>query len=300
MLESMAKKLQELTGDDLLFQHLTDIHDFQLVLQISVIPELADDRISAEIARALYHLTSDLLAAAELYFDNELGIRSRSGQCGVIYDDDRFQFEVLLETERLAIRRTGSSLAWFHRWYATVMYHVPTLVEQILNALETKLGRKVKIVNGGFEWRFVLYDLKMNGPVQNWKIMKKLLPAFPGDAGMLDQNEQVYRTTARADYNVARWIQVAVPNDEPVRRILRYTVQAPANKSWSTLWFRLSYAAENYTDPASEEREAVDGLEFLKEFESCYESYLYPVMLKGFLKSVIGDYTFKSSAGVLP
>ena len=154
------------------------------------------------------------------------------------------------------------------------------------------------ILSSFYGFNFLVYDIQAeatNKRVRNSEIMQKLLKGFPDDQGMITPSPSVLGSLGRIDINMTRWI-----GEEGSRRRLRFSVEAPGNLQYSTLWFALQYIGETYESAEDGHREAFNPNEFLSEYIQAYVSFLRDNAINGFLEWLLHGYSFKTTVGGLP
>ena len=172
------------------------------------------------------------------------------------------------------------------------------IMTNVANILSQESGRKLDIIRASYRFKFLIYDIKAeNGDkkVRNSEIMQKLLNGFPDDRGRMTTDPSVLQTVSRADVSIGRWIG---PEDR--RRLVRFTVEAPANMEWSSLWFEFTYGSESYTSPDTGVRMEVGAENVLAEYEPAYLEFLRESAINGFLQSLMSGYRFRTTSSDIP
>jgi hypothetical protein len=172
------------------------------------------------------------------------------------------------------------------------------VLSKVSTILTDAMGRKIDIQTASYQFSFLIYDFCLettDHKVRNSEIMRKLLKGFPDEQGAITDLPNVIQSLGRVDVNLTRWI-----GSEGSRRRLGYSVRAPANMNYSSLWFNFSYMGESYTDAETNIREAFNSSTFLSEYDDAYTSFLRDNAINGFLEWLLRGYRFKSTSGNLP
>ncbi len=282
-----------------IFSRLADIRGFALTVDIPPIGMLVDDLFARRLVARLYDESlRDVVRAAGFFFEDELQAVREAGGVGVRYADDRFAFLVGCTPNTIIISREGSRLSNFHNWYTAFMPSAQGVLTKVATILTEETNRRIDILRAGYRFNFLIYDIcseTTNKRVRNSEIIQKLLKGFPDDQGMITDSPHVLESLGRVDVSMMRWI-----GDEGNRRRLGFSVEAPGNLGYSSLWFTFSYLGESYTSPETDEREAFDPNTFLSEYVEAYVSFLRDSAINGFMEWLLRGYHFKSTAGDLP
>lgn len=292
-------------GDDHIFNQLTNINEFALIVDIPPVPEIADPVVASKMSSAIYDSLATAVGKAKFFSEDEIGLVSGPNKCGATYNDDRFDFGLHLESSRLVLHREGSRFKDFHEWYTSLMPHVPVLSSSVLDMLKTTTRRECKVLRAGFVFKFLLHDLIREGDKeeaarQNSEIMARLVRGVPSSSGRLSQEAKDVASTSRTDVNITRWVERQRGPQEPNWRLERYLVEAPANKRGAGLWLTFGYGGETYSLPDGNERIGFSGREFMSEWDTAYIDFLRDKAIAEFLATLTEGYTFETSAGSLP
>lgn len=290
-------------SDERIFDNLLDIRGFTLVLDLAPLPELASREVASALATGMYGVVLKAIEEAGFFQEDNLTIRSDTATASVVYGDDRYDFAVQVSHSpeesrqgQLAITRSGSRFEDFHRWYAAIAGQFPEMVKGVLSLLRDTTGREIRAFRGGFQFRFLLYDLRVGDagrPIRNSDVMRKLIRGVPDDDGALSESDNVVNSAGRIDVNLSRWVRL-----RDRWRLERYVIEAPANKEGAGLWLSFSYNGETYTLGDSRIRFDLDP--FLSEGGGAYVTFLRDKALGRFLTSLLQDTTFRSSTDTLP
>lgn len=284
-----------------IFSQLSDIQEFSLVVEIPPINEWTDEKFSSNVQHKLYENLLEVVRAAKFYYEDELSISREITGIEVSYKDDRYYFSVECNVKYVIIKRNGSSFTNFHDWYRSFMPSAQGVITNAVTILSDLAGRKIYPLRASHRFKFLIYDIRSSNtlePVRNSEIVQKLLKAFPDDSGRLAEPEkspEVLRSLGRLDINLTKWIK---PEND--WRRLTYSVEAPGNLNYSTLWFTFEYIGESYTSPETSEREAFNSDVFLTEHSQAYISFLRDNAIQGFMTGLLSGYQFKSSSNSLP
>jgi hypothetical protein len=282
-----------------IFRLLEDIRRFTVVAEIPPVARWADDNFSRRVLDKLYENVHDVVQAAGFYYEDTLKCSREPDGVAVSYPDDRFGFAVTCSEKAIRITRTGSRLSNFHDWYKAFMPSAQGVLTKAATILSEETATKISILLARFRFDFLIYDLATEGAqrksVRNSEIMQKLLKGFPDDQGMITETPNVLASLGRVDVDMTRWI-----GEEGSRRRLGFSVEAPGNLEYSTLWFNFQYMGETYTSPETGTREPFNPSDFLTEYAPAYVSFLRDNAINGFMDSLLHSYYFKSTAGSLP
>ena len=281
-----------------IFSKLIDIREFTLVANVPPLFTWSDDKLSRKVADRIFEQLREVVRAARFYFDHELKASVDADGVAVTYADDRYDFRVACSGSNIAIVRRGSSLSNFHAWYTALMPSAQGIVTNVANILSQESGRKLDVIRASYRFRFLVYDIQAeNGDrkVRNSEIMRKLLNGFPDEKGKMTTDPAVLQTVSRADVSVGRWI-----GPEHRRRLVRFSVEAPANMEWSSLWFEFTYGSESYTSPDTGVRMEIGAEDVLAEYESAYIDFLRESAINGFLQSLMTGYRFRTTSSEIP
>ncbi|TMC09512.1 MAG: hypothetical protein E6J41_10555 [Chloroflexi bacterium] len=277
------------------------INDFAIIATIPPIPAgvFGDEELTASLSQKLYDYIRQIVRDAGFHYETELQPFREPAGFGVKYDDDEFQFRAWFADNRVGISRPGSSFEDFHSWYTRFMPVGQSLATTMCQLLGETLHRSLDILSASFRFDFILHDFLMEGAraaVRNPEIMKTIIRVWPGEAGRTTDDAAVLASVARADFAVQRWSTSPISGQ---RRLERYSVEAPSNQLWSSLWFNFEYRATSYTDPESGIRETVDPVLLLNDYRSAYVDFLRDKALSGFMASLLEGYRFSTTAGTL-
>lgn len=281
-----------------IFTLLADIRDFQLFAEVPPIGRWSDDAFARGVVDKLYDKLRDIVGAAGFFYEDLLKSTREVEGVQVDYPDDRFEFGVVCTEKAVIIKRSGSRLSNFHDWYTAFMPSAQDVLTKATTILSEESGREIKILRTSFRFSFLIHDIEAETThkgVRNSEIMSKLLKGFPDDQGTITESPHVLASLGRVDVNMTRWI-----GEEGNRRRLRFSVEAPGNLAYSTLWFTFEYMGETYAAPEGGRREAFNPNEFLTEYEQAYVTFLRDNAINGFMEWLLRGYYFKSTAGSLP
>jgi hypothetical protein len=248
----------------------------------------------------MYEALREVVKAASFHYEEELEPFAEGGQVGVRYGDDRYDFSVVCSDNYISIRRAGSRLKLFHEWYEQLMPSAQGILQSITAILNRELTRDVSVIRASYSYEFLIYDMvraSTGESAKNWEIVRKLLTAMPDEGGAMVESSPAGRATpmSRSDISMSRWV-----GDAGHRRIRHYSLEAPGNLGWSTLWFTFQYRGETYTDPDSGVREPFLADAFLTEYPTAYVDFLRDNAISGFLRWLLDGYHFKSAASFVP
>src|SRR5687767_9430146 len=195
-----------------LFQHLADINGFNLFINIPQLPGKIDEVVADQVVGALYDEVRKITKEAGFFHHYDLVPVREPDRVGVRYDDDRFNFELLWTNGRVSLRRRGSRMKNFHNWYTAFMPSARSIMASSSTILSDNLKRKMEILRAGFQFEFVIYDIRLDQPnapiVRNSQIMERLVTGFPNSNGVVkaieEQDDRI--STARVDWAVSQWV----------------------------------------------------------------------------------------------
>lgn len=289
-------------GSQGIFKYLQNIRDFTIIARLPRLPIFDSDALAYSILYDMYDRVAEVVRAAEVYHENEIEIAKEPGRLIVRYNDDAYEFAVVCDQEYVLINRSGSALSNFHHWYVKMMPFVYGLIGTVASILDDHLKRQVVLNNASFRFRFLLYGLRQEetgAKVKNSQIMLRLLRALPDNSGALtrtpEATEEALASMGRADALMTRWT-----GGPGRRRLFRYSVEAPANQLWSTLWCSFDYGGETYTSPETGERERFDASAFLAEYDQAYVTFLRNAAINHFMSDIMTGYAFETTASSLP
>jgi hypothetical protein len=126
--------------------------------------------------------------------------------------------------------------------------------------------------------------------------MRRIVKRMPNAQGVIVDADDIPDaiSTGRIDIDMSRWIQ----GEDSDWRNEWFSVQAPGNLEWSTVWFTFELRSESYTSPITGERERFDPSAFLGEHEEAYLSFFRDRAVCSFLSSLMKGYEFRSSSSV--
>jgi hypothetical protein len=265
----------------------------------------------AEVGRTTYVKMLDVLDAAKFHYEEELSMRVTDRGFEIRYGDPDAAFEFGLVDNRLILRRSGSSMQRFEWWYRAFMPSLGSLVDSVLRRIEELAhweGMSVLRSHCGF--RIIAYDFRRAGEdttnsqddpslasLKNTQVISRLISSVPGENGNLVGPENVMSALGRVDYGASRWVEV--PNGGWVREI--YSVEAPGNRNYSSVWLTLGVNGETFSGTGDQERYQFDfnrfmsqnGLDFYDDF-----------FIKRFIGSFFGDLfeglEFETTTDVIP
>lgn len=282
-----------------IFDQLTDVQQFNLIFDIPPIPELSSRDFAAVLSTRMYRHVRDAINGAKFYAVDELALSASTNTASISYEDDRFDFSVRVRDGTIAVQRGGSRFSDFHRFYSSLFLHMPQMMNEIRREIAEATERECTFVRGSYVFEFLIYDIRPRGsdrPIRNSEVMGRLITGVPGDNGVLSNEVGVLSSAGRVDVNISRWVQTGTG-----MRLCRYTIEAPANKEGAALWFKFAYGGETYSSPdLAQERTPFDPEHFLDESDRAYVKFLRDTAIGGFLESLFKEYSFKTSAYLLP
>ncbi|MGY1502924.1 hypothetical protein ACW4TU_41220 [Streptomyces sp. QTS52] len=305
-----------------IFENLENVNAFDLTVELPKVLRMASRDQLFIVTDLIYAEVFKILKEAHFHARDRLTLVNSESQVGCSYDDDEFGFEVFIDSDGdLRITRQGSSFSRFHQWYVGLMPSVETLVSRIVDQLGQLAASKytstvlqaalqedqsegeeglLKPLRVQFTYRFIAYDF-MIAPAKtalpNYAVMKKLLGVLPRPDGSLRETKDDQESPeqfGRLDYRASRWTK---DSGEAWGR-QAYSIEAPGNRRFSTVWASFSYVGETKVDGAS--RSEFDATNFLKRYQVPYVEFLRERALDNFLGNLTAGMTFQTATGRLP
>jgi hypothetical protein len=302
-------------ADAAIFHNLANIHSFSLVVELPKLYQFHSATLGDFLVGRMYDEVARAVEAASFYaYDRLKPIRS-DYRVGVAFEDDDFAFTAAVDSDGdIVISRSGSSFRRFHEWYVRLMPSLESLISRVIaavveignatqrrdpeKALEMRDVTPVKVV---YTFGFIAYDFRRppsDAVERNAAIMTRLLGVVPQNDGHLVAvprgNAAALEQYGRLDVGLSRW------SDNPGGKAREnYTVQAPSNRSHSSIWFYFSYTGETFQAPDGT-RHVFDASDFLKHFEIPYAEFLRDRALGGFLTDLTESFVFDTTTGGLP
>ena len=242
---------------------------FQFHTELPMTVVWANDEVCHRVAQLVFDEVLEVLRVSGLYRYDQLSVLASDEQIMVQYSDDRFGFEVNLQNESLKISRRGSSMDRFHRWYVEVAPHFGGLVEKVCD------------IDGH--------------TLLNSEVLEELVPRCPGEAGSLASTETETKSIARLDATFQKWQQ---RNGRTWIEI--YSVEAPSNRDWSSIWTTFSMVGRSFEGPSGGVRTEFEAAAFISDYVTPYIEFLRDRGLQGFLSGLTAGRTFSTTAGSLP
>jgi len=276
--------------------NVDDINNFQITIEFPMIADWEDDKTRSRFQDRLHDDTIQLLRTSEFYSESRLEQSKFADHFAIEYSDDVNDFKISCYQNRIVIQKRGIRMESFHRWYFSAAPSFRVLVHSLIELMEQVLERKLAITDVHYYFGFILYDFRKDGRLfKNYEVLKRLVTKVPSDTGMIQDVDEGNLEISRADYKVSCW-DVSADGD---RRLISYSVEAPANREYSGLWFTFAYGSGTYTDPKTGKREWTQPDRLLDEHEKVYE-FIWKRGVKGFIKSLLDGLTFKSTTTYIP
>lgn len=299
----------------------TDLFSFHFYARLSGIGKWTGLVDSSRLAVRL--LSSIEEAVVEAGFMNIPAIETVIEAEAIVfrYTDTDFSFDLVFRgSGYIELRRGGSSLKTFHRWYVGLMPSMPAILLEAMAAVDSELQRSlrpdngrqdddmsrpgddersetVRVLEGGFSFEVVCSSFTQGDVRKNNLdvVRENLAVRLPDTTGKIsyDVSPNIdLDKYGRIDYKVG----VRHPFIPAVTQFL--SVEAPSNADWSALFFRMAYVGENFLQGRGENREALNPDLFLSSAvcSDAYLSFFRDIGLAGFLESVTHGFNFKTSA----
>lgn len=273
-----------------------DINGFSITASFPAVADWENQRLRALLHDRLHDDVTKLLREAEFFSDNRISQRKGADHFAIDFEDDECNFEILCYHNRLVLRKTGIRMRDFHNWYHAAVPGVKRLFESVLSVMSKELGRNQSITAVNYQFDFITYNFIERGKqLKNFQVLSKLITQAPSDTGEIQPMKEDPRDLSRLDYNVMCWDG----NTKENRRRLRYSVEAPANRSYAGLWFYFGFGSETFKDPATGNREWVEPAVLLDEYDRAYD-FLWKRGIGGFMKSLLLHLNFQTTATYIP
>lgn len=273
-----------------------DINSFFLTAEFPAISDWEDAKLRARLQDRLHDDITQLLRTAEFFSESQLEQSKAADHFAVQYNDDIYDFKVTCYQNRIVISKVGIQWSRFHHWYFAAVPSFKTVIDSLLSVMSDVLGRSQTLVRVVYHFRYVVYDFKDGAKsLKNYDVLSKLVTKAPGKEGAIGDIVDGLGEISRADYKVTRWDGDA----EESRRLLTYSVEAPANREYSGLWFDFIYGSATYSDPETGKREWADPANLLEEYAQVYE-FLWKRAINGFMQSLISHLSFKTTPTYIP
>lgn len=285
-------------------QMLRDISSFALILRIPPIDVPTTGPFADRLVNSLYESLASVVTDAGFHHVDEIEPFRDADGLGMRYGDDEFEFRVAVEQGKIVLSRPGSRLETFIDWYQRVMPVADNIVSTARSVLQEDHGVPVGIIRGSYSFRFLLHSLTdADGiSVRNSKVMQSLLHRYPGPDGAIvafqerdepgsDSDEE---DIGRVDFKFSRWHGLG-----DARRSWWYSVEAPGNKRWSTLWFSFEYQGSSHTAPDGT-RFGFSAEDFLTEWDLALFHFIRDTAVSGFMQSLMNGYNFETATMSIP
>ncbi|MEV6159900.1 hypothetical protein AB0L53_57135 [Nonomuraea sp. NPDC052129] len=282
------------------FRYLDNINEFAITAAVPPVgaPLWNDPKFISVVTEKAYDYLREVIKGSDFYYESELSLYRDASGFGVRYADDEYGFRVLFREGQILIRRAGSNFRTFHDWFTRFMSAGQGIVTKATGILSESCERRIDVLQASFDFEFIVYDITpegSNASVRNPEIMKTLIKTWPGTTGVVSDDLDVLNTVARADFAVHRWADV-----RDMKCLERYSISAPANNRWNSLWFEFQLRGESYTDPENGKRTAFNPTAFLNAYDDAYITFLRGKAILGFMNSLLAGHRFKSTPSSLP
>ena len=300
--ESMANWSAFRKGIPLLSQ-IHDINRFQFKVRLPMAGIWPNEEVRYRVAQLVYDEILEILRVSGLYRYDQLSVLSSEDQILVRYTDDRYAFEVTLTGEDMVISRQGSAFERFHRWYVELAPHFGGLVAKVADSIEeairsvTGLERHMSVQDASFAFRFIIFDVvsESGQAMLNAQVLESLIPRCPGPQGALSETEVETKSIARVDASFQKWQE---EHGRPWIEI--YTVEAPSNRDWSSVWVTFSMVGTSFERPSDGVRVDFDSEAFVSDYVTPLVGFLRQRGFGGFLQGLLSGKTFSTTASLLP
>lgn len=286
------------------FNLVTDLQTFKVVAELPITGIWTDREARSKCAHIIYDHLLEVLTTAKLHYPNRLVVSEGERRMTFDYGDDAFGFEVVLDGSFITIRRAGSSLDRFFVWYMKVAPHFRLLIEKVSAALNEViqssfgLSRPMSVQRAEISFQVVAFDFcrpaDRANVQRNALLMKQVLPRAPGVDGSLVPITDELESFGRLDAKFAKWFE-----SEGNRWTEVYSVEAPANRDWTTLWFTFSRIGETFVRvdaTGGETRVAFDGGRFLGDYLGPLFGMFRDRGLTRFLAEITDGFEFQTAA----
>jgi hypothetical protein len=286
-----------------IFNNLQDIREFYLSVSGRFDLIWLVEKLAVEVGQRVYDSVAEVLLESGLHREEQLSFQVGQSVITVSYEDDRFGFQVDLTRSGFHLRRRGSSLNNFHRWYLAVARHFGLLVEKVFYAVSQVVERHTgfdftyRPTRAEYRFEFILFDFTEAGGdvLQNVEVLKDVVPLVPGSDGGLQSTVQNREGISRVDVKVIR-------DQEKEGRVWSevYDLQAPANRDRTSIWVYFSFLGATRDDAPGDGRIDFDSAAFIGDWVTPLVDFLRDRGIVGFLGSVVGDKKFRTTSAQLP
>lgn len=293
----------ELGPDEDVLASIRKIREFSMTISFQKLMQNWDEPMRRALVLALYSATAKAMETAKFLNFTAIEVRDSASDVTLSHSDDQNHFRIEISTDRMRVTRRGSSLAQFHEWYSAFVPTMSTIWTSVKHVLDSRLGIDLPPLAIDYNFKLLLENLRdsdtTSTPTRNTAVVAKVLPHFPNYAGPHydDPNSIQARTVAldtaaeelgRMDIKFSRRVLIG-PSDQ--ERVWWYTIEAPANQQWSTLWFDFSYVARN---ESSNNANRVD-LAF-EEWAQAYEVFFIDSCLRGLVRRLLEGLEFDTTS----
>ncbi|MBF6621206.1 MAG: hypothetical protein ITG02_13380 [Patulibacter sp.] len=206
----------------------------------------------------------EVLQEAGFYNEQELGLEVTDSGFRLNYSDADVGFSLSVLEGKIQLERHGSKIDGFEAWYRSFVPFMRSLISDILDELQSAFEWKsLKVLRAQMLFRMIAYDfvptdqVEADDSVKNYRLMSRLAAGVPGKQGRIVSTEDVQWLDGmgRVDIIVSRWSKLE--SGCPVREV--YTVEAPGNRDYSSLWLEYSIIGETpskrRTSPSAQDAE---------------------------------------------
>lgn len=272
------------------------VNAFWITAEFPAISDWDDQKLRSKLQDRLHDDVTNLLRTAEFFSESQIEQSKAADHFAISYNDDIFDFKIFCYQNRIVVQKSGIQWLKFHHWFFAAVPSFKTVIDSLLSVMSKDLGRSQVITRSSFHLRFVLHDFQDGGrTMKNYEVMRKLITKIPRADGAITDIVAEYAEISRADYKVNCWDG----ENADERRLLSYSVEAPANREYAGLWFDFHYGSGTYSDPETGRREWVDPAGILDEYARVYD-FFWKKAVNSFMNSLVGNLSFKTTPTYIP
>ncbi|MFE5816634.1 hypothetical protein ACFQ6S_24980 [Streptomyces sp. NPDC056479] len=283
-----------------------NVNQFDFIAYIPPVMSGMNSEGIVDVAQAVYVRTLEVLDVSGFHHESDLDLLMRDSGFEVNFSDADLGFRFGLVGNQIFLSRQGSSLSRFEQWYENLMPSLGVLISSLLTKLKECSGwSAVPVLRAQYVFNIIAFDFHRvdgegDGPIENSRIISKLIAGIPGDDGSIIEQGDQTRHSGRVDYKVSRWTNFA-PKLK-VRQV--YDVSAPGNLGYTTLWFTLSVVGETFEEVESNGKLVRRGFDFSR-FTSdrglgVYRDFFLDKFINHFIGTLCEGYRFETTASSLP
>lgn len=281
------------------------VSDFQFVATIPPVASGADEVVMGKVARGVYSQMLDVLSASGFHHQDDLELKLNTRGFELVFKDADLGFQFGMADNNVVLRRSGSTIARFDAWYSQLMPSMGSLVDQVLAGMrEFGEWSRVDVLRAQMSFQVIAYEFipessgagSEESPVKNTQLMTRLISSVPNTNGKLGLPDGDGAELGRIDYSVSRWVELGLGSH--LREI--YSVEAPGNRNYSSLWFTYSASGETYNEGEGTRSPFEFAAMIGDNGRTVYDELFRKHFLNAFIPDILEGYRFQTTAGQLP